>query len=84
MKVIIIAIGLIIILGGASAVLAPRSWTTISGGTRYNKTLTVTEFPKESSVYLGWGAIGLGLTALVVGLRYDKIVSQPMAAPERK
>ena len=67
-------------LGGTSAVLAPKPWTMIGGGTKYNKTITVTEFSKESCVYFGWAAIGLGFAAIVIGLRYDKIVMQPTDA----
>jgi hypothetical protein len=80
MKISIFVIGLIIMLGGTIAVLAPKPWTMIGGGTKYNKTITVTEFSKESSVYFGWGAIVLGISATVVGLRYDKIVMQPTDA----
>lgn len=79
MKIFIIIIGLIILLGGTNAVFSPKAWTAFSGGTKYNKTLTVTTFSKESSVWFGCAAIALGIAVVVTGLRYDKIVG---SAPE--
>lgn len=69
MKYLFIVIGLMLILGGINAVRSPRPWIAPMGGNRYSSTTTYTEMSKDTGTRMGYGAIGLGVAALWVGVK---------------
>ncbi|MBK8475315.1 MAG: hypothetical protein IPL39_03140 [Opitutaceae bacterium] len=70
MRTILVVIGLVFVLGGIHAVMTPKAWTWVGG----NRWIASYEFSKESSLYFGGAAIGLGVVAVIAGFRYRKIV----------
>jgi len=82
MRGVYLIIGLILILGGANAVRDPEAWLTTYGGSRYQSGSRTYVMPKESCLYFGYGAIGLGFLAIFVGLKYGNMPDEPVA-PEK-
>lgn len=62
-------IGVILILGGIKSVLDPRAMLVSMGGNRYNQTVSYQKVSKESTSYLGYATIGLGVIAVIAGFK---------------
>jgi hypothetical protein len=83
MRGLYLIIGLMLILGGANAVRDPKAWLTTYGGSRYHPMAARPYLmSKESCLYFGYGAIGLGFAAIFVGLKYGSMPDEPVV-PEK-
>lgn len=82
MKTMFITIGVILILGGIKSVFDPRATMVSMGGNRYNQPVSYQEISKGSTFYLGYATIGLGVVAVIVGLRSKSQFIPPPKAKE--
>jgi hypothetical protein len=82
MRALLVAIGLVLVLGGIKGVLDPRPALATMGGGSFNRgalnqSVSTAELPTSSGSIAGWIAIILGASVIVAGLRVKDLKLPP-------